>query len=149
MAEAFQLGGVEVPAGTRASVDLPITDLSTHTPITMPVVVIHGRKPGPRLFVCAALHGDEINGVEIIRRLLQLSALKRLRGTLIAVPIVIMIPDHMVGVFLIGSLLVPQPMLWARALGRRASGGMNRYLLANEIAVVLIVCFAFYVRLQG
>ena len=69
--------------------------------------------------------------------------------TLIAVPIVIMIPDHMVGVFLIGSLLVPQPMLWARALGRRASGGMNRYLLANEIAVVLIVCFAFYVRLQG
>ncbi len=88
MAEAFQLGGVEVPAGTRASVDLPITDLSTHTPITMPVVVVRGRKPGPRLFVCAALHGDEINGVEIIRRLLQLSALKRLRGTLIAVPIV-------------------------------------------------------------
>ena len=88
MRKAFHLGGVEVPAGTRASVDLPITDLSTHTPITMPVVVIHGRKDGPRLFVCAALHGDEINGVEIIRRLLQLSALRRLRGTLIAVPIV-------------------------------------------------------------
>ena len=88
MREAFQLGGVAVPAGKRVSVDLPITDLSTHTPITMPVVVIHGRKSGPRLFVCAALHGDEINGVEIIRRLLQLSALKRLRGTLIAVPIV-------------------------------------------------------------
>jgi predicted deacylase len=88
MREVFQLGGVEVPAGTRAAVDLPITDLSTHTPITMPVVVTHGRRTGPRLFVCAAIHGDEINGVEIIRRLLQLSALKKLRGTLIAVPVV-------------------------------------------------------------
>ena len=70
------------------AIDLPVTDLSTHAPVNMPVVVIHGRKEGPRLFVCAALHGDEINGVEIIRRLLQLSALKRLRGTLIAVPVV-------------------------------------------------------------
>jgi predicted deacylase len=88
MQEVFHLGGVEVSAGTRVAIDLPITDLSTHTPITMPVVVAHGRNKGPRLFVCAALHGDEINGVEIIRRLLQLSGLKRLRGTLIAVPVV-------------------------------------------------------------
>jgi predicted deacylase len=88
MQEIFHLGGVEVSAGTRASIDLPITDLSTHTPITMPVVVIHGRRKGPQLFVCAALHGDEINGVEIIRRVLQISGLKRLRGTLIAVPVV-------------------------------------------------------------
>jgi len=88
MQDVFHLGGVEVSAGTRVAIDLPITDLSTHTPITMPVVVIHGRRKGPQLFVCAALHGDEINGVEIIRRLLQLSALRRLRGTLVAVPVV-------------------------------------------------------------
>jgi predicted deacylase len=84
----FRMGGVEVAAGKRATVNLPLTDLSTHIPVAMPVQVIHGRNKGPRLFVCAALHGDEINGVEIIRRLLQLSALKRLRGTLIAVPVV-------------------------------------------------------------
>jgi len=88
MRKPFVLGGVEVRAGSRAAIDLPITDLSTHTPVTMPVQVIHGRRDGPRLFVCAALHGDEINGVEIIRRLLQLSGVKSLRGTLIAVPIV-------------------------------------------------------------
>jgi uncharacterized protein len=88
MREAFRVGDVVVPAGTKAAIDLPITDLSTHTPITMPVVVVHGRREGPRLFVCAALHGDEINGVEIIRRLLQLSALRKLRGTLITVPVV-------------------------------------------------------------
>lgn len=86
--QPITISGTIVPAGTRAAIDVPIADLSTHTPITMPVQVVHGRFDGPRLFVCAALHGDEINGVEIIRRLLRLSAVRRLRGTLIAVPVV-------------------------------------------------------------
>ena len=55
----------------------------------MPVHIIRGRTEGPRIFVCAAMHGDELNGIEIIRRLLKRRALKRLsRGTLIAVPMV-------------------------------------------------------------
>jgi hypothetical protein len=82
------IGGVEILPGQRRTIDLPVTDLSTHTPINMPIHVVRGRRAGPCLFVCAALHGDEINGVEIIRRLLRLTALKRLQGTLIAVPIV-------------------------------------------------------------
>jgi len=82
------LGGVEITGGQTKTIDVPITDLSTHTPIHMPVHVVHGRKDGPVLFVCGAIHGDEINGVEILRRLMRLSALRRLRGTLIAVPIV-------------------------------------------------------------
>jgi len=88
MRKSITLGGVEVSPGSQAAIDLPVTDLSTHTPVTMPVHVIHGRQDGPTLFVCAALHGDEINGVEIIRRLLRLSPLRRLKGTMIAVPIV-------------------------------------------------------------
>ena len=88
MAANFSIGGVEVAPGEREIIDLPVTDLSTRTPMTMPVQVVNGRRDGPRLLVCAALHGDEINGVEIIRRLLRLSALKRLRGALVAVPIV-------------------------------------------------------------
>jgi predicted deacylase len=56
--------------------------------MTMPVHVVHGKKPGPSLFVSAAIHGDEINGVEIIRRLLKLKLLNRLHGTLIAIPTV-------------------------------------------------------------
>jgi len=54
----------------------------------MPVHVIRGKKEGPCLLVCAALHGDEINGIEIIRRLVGLKQLSRIRGTLIAIPIV-------------------------------------------------------------
>jgi predicted deacylase len=84
----LSINGVTVPAGTRLTVELPVGRLYTHTPITIPVHVIQGKKAGPRLFICAAIHGDEINGVEIIRRLMKLPALKRIRGTIIAVPIV-------------------------------------------------------------
>ena len=82
------INGVTVGPGTRTIIDLPTGRLYTHTPMSMPVCVINGKKPGPRLFVSAAIHGDEINGVEVIRRLLKLPVLKRLSGALIAVPIV-------------------------------------------------------------
>jgi uncharacterized protein len=88
MAEAIRIGNVVIQPGERLTVDLPTAHLYTHTEMTMPVHVIHGKKPGPSLFVCAALHGDEINGVEIIRRLLQLKLLENLHGTLLAIPIV-------------------------------------------------------------
>ncbi len=86
--EAIRIGKVEVAPGYRTQVDLPITDLSIHVPIAMPVHIINGPRDGPVLFVSAAIHGDEINGVEIIRRIMKLAALRRLRGVLIAVPIV-------------------------------------------------------------
>lgn len=86
--QIVRIAGAKLGPGERTQIDLPIADLSTRVPITMPVHVINGRRDGPQLFVSAALHGDEINGVEIIRRVMKLSALKRLRGALIAVPIV-------------------------------------------------------------
>ncbi len=82
------IGGVAIEPGTRQSIDLPVAKLHTHTPLTMPVQVVRGRRDGPILFVSAAIHGDELNGVEIIRRLLQQKSLNKLRGTLIAIPIV-------------------------------------------------------------
>jgi len=86
--EAFEIGGKSVPAGTRQSVNLTLPGLYTNDPVSMPVHVLHGRYEGPVVFVSAAVHGDEINGVEIIRRLLRIPQIKRLHGTLLAVPIV-------------------------------------------------------------
>eukprot|EP00752_Nemacystus_decipiens_P017464 g15658.t1 len=54
----------------------------------MSVEVINGKAPGPTLLVCAAIHGDELNGTEIIRRLRSVKAISRLRGTLVLVPVV-------------------------------------------------------------
>ena len=86
--QVIRIGEAEVDPGCRTQVDLPIADLSIHVPITMPVHIINGPEDGPVLFVSAAIHGDEIIGVEIIRRIMRLSALRALRGALIAVPIV-------------------------------------------------------------
>lgn len=79
---------IKVTPGTQVTVHIPVPKLYTNTAMAMPVHVIHGRKAGPRLFVCAAIHGDEIIGTEIIRRLIKLKKVKNLRGTLIAVPVV-------------------------------------------------------------
>lgn len=87
-AAPFQINGTTVQAGSRAKVELPLAQLYTQTPLNVPIHVVHGRHPGPVLLVSAAIHGDELNGVEIIRRLLRHSALKRLAGTLLAVPVV-------------------------------------------------------------
>ena len=88
MTDPFEIGGHVIKPGTHVTIDLPIPQLYTHTPMAMPVHVFHGKKPGPSLFVCAALHGDEILGIEIIRRLVNQKNLQRIRGTLIAIPVV-------------------------------------------------------------
>lgn len=82
------IGDVTVSPGESAKINLPIADLYTATSLFMPLKVVCGRSAGPTLFVSAALHGDEINGVEVIRRLLRRKILKSLKGTLIAVPVV-------------------------------------------------------------
>ncbi|MFT5498660.1 MAG: putative deacylase [Kiritimatiellia bacterium] len=86
--ESFEIAGGVISPGFRSTVELPIADLYTHTTVTMPVKVIHGRREGPVCFICAAIHGDEINGVDIIRRILTSKQLTGLRGTLICVPVV-------------------------------------------------------------
>ena len=85
---AFEIGGHLVAAGTRKTVNLPVSVLSDHTPVSMSAQVIHGRAAGPIVFVSAGIHGDEIIGVEIVRRLLRASNFKSLKGTLVFVPIV-------------------------------------------------------------
>lgn len=74
--------------GEYKTINVQIGKLYTHSELTMPVQVWCGRQAGPTLFISAAIHGDELNGVEIIRRLLKVKSLKRLKGTLITVPIV-------------------------------------------------------------
>jgi hypothetical protein len=84
----IDIDGTHIGPGESRMLELPIASLYSHAPMNLPLHILCGKRAGPRLFVSAAIHGDEINGVEIIRRLLRLPLLARLRGTLIAVPIV-------------------------------------------------------------
>jgi len=85
---SFQIAGTSVAKGERKIIPIPLPALYSEKRIDMPVKVVRGNKSGPALFVSATVHGDELNGIEIIRRLLQLPELKKLKGTLVAVPVV-------------------------------------------------------------
>ena len=84
----FKIGAFTIPSGSRNTVELPISNLANRTPISLPVHVIHGAKPGPVFFISSVVHGDEILGVEIVRRVVQHKALQHVAGTILAVPIV-------------------------------------------------------------
>ncbi len=84
----FELGGETIKPGTRKQIDLPVARLAAGSWTAMPIVVIHGRQPGPTAWFSGAIHGDELNGVEIVRRLIRQIKPKKLAGTVLAVPIV-------------------------------------------------------------
>ena len=89
MTDILTIDGVEIKKGERKRLEMVVSKLYDHTEMTIPVEVIRGEEDGPIMFVSAAIHGDEINGVEVVRRLLsRKKLLSTLKGTLIAVPIV-------------------------------------------------------------
>ncbi len=84
----LRIGDIDVGRGRSATGELPVSRLVTGNTISIPLRVVHGQSEGPTVWVSGAVHGDEIAGVEIIRRVLADIDPKSLRGTLIAVPIV-------------------------------------------------------------
>jgi predicted deacylase len=84
----IHIAGEDIGLGERRQLALTVAKLYDFTDMKIPVEVVRGATDGPTLFVSAAIHGDEINGVDIVRRLLKHRALKSISGTLIAIPIV-------------------------------------------------------------
>jgi predicted deacylase len=86
--EPITVGGVTVRPGRKGRIELPFAKNVTGATETLPVIVVNGRSSGPNVWLSAAIHGDELNGVEIIRRVLREVDAKKLRGAVVAVPIV-------------------------------------------------------------
>jgi predicted deacylase len=82
------VGGVTVRPGRKVQIELPFARVVTGATESLPVKVINGRSAGPHVWLSAAIHGDELNGIQIIRRVLSALDAKTLRGAVIAVPIV-------------------------------------------------------------
>ena len=77
-----------VAPGQLRRFELPVSRLATQTLVSLPVTIVNGIEPGPILWLSAAIHGDELNGVEIIAQILGRINPQKLRGTIIAVSIV-------------------------------------------------------------
>ncbi|OGT63560.1 MAG: peptidase M14 [Gammaproteobacteria bacterium RIFCSPHIGHO2_12_FULL_45_12] len=73
--------------GETLTMAMPLPALFSCAPLYLPIKICHGKQAGPTLIVIAAMHGNEINGTEIINRLFTLPALKKIAGTLITIPV--------------------------------------------------------------
>ncbi|HLT89649.1 MAG TPA: succinylglutamate desuccinylase/aspartoacylase family protein [Woeseiaceae bacterium] len=78
----------EVPPGTAQRLSWSATELFEGVPVSTPVLVVNGRMPGPTLCLTAAVHGDELNGIEMVRRVMHDLNPKEVSGAVIGVPIV-------------------------------------------------------------
>lgn len=76
-----------MPPGRKMKIELPVARLPTGSLASLPVAVINGRTSGPVVWVSGGIHGDEVNGVEVVRRVMRSLDAKSLRGAVIAVPI--------------------------------------------------------------
>jgi predicted deacylase len=85
--EPFSILGHTVQPGKGGRFNLEIAKLHTHTPIQVPVIVQHAKKKGPVLLLLAALHGDEINGIEVVRQFIKNGWNKPEKGTVICMPV--------------------------------------------------------------
>lgn len=88
LAQPFNLLGVEIFGGQRSELRWTAGESFGGRTIDTPVLVAHGLKQGPVLCLTAAIHGDELNGVEIVRRVLGDLDPTKMTGTVVGVPIV-------------------------------------------------------------
>ena len=141
------VGGASVTPGTKAVLDLPLTELSDGTIIRLPIVVINGAKPGPRLYVGAAIHGDEATGVSIIAGVIKDLDPQALSGSIIAVPVqhpLAFHADHRIPVSqFMKSPLDQAPIDAWTCFPGDSEGNLSQQLAAKLFELIKLCSFAF------
>ncbi len=88
MKRELSVDGQLIKRGESKVIDLNIARLVSGTAIDLPIYVYRSKKPGPIILLSGGLHGDEVDGIEIIRRLIRAKTFKNLkRGSVIAIPV--------------------------------------------------------------
>src|SRR6056297_2814311 len=88
MPDSITINKKKIGLGEQAEIFLNIARLPTYTNIDLPVHVYRGKEDGPVLLLTGGLHGDEVNGIEIIRRMITDKSVVPERGSIIAIPLV-------------------------------------------------------------
>lgn len=86
--QPFAIASESIAPGTKKTLLFPTPNVNTQVKLEIPAHVFHGKHAGPKLFIVGALHGDELDSIEIIRRVHSLINVKKLSGTVITVPVV-------------------------------------------------------------
>lgn len=80
--------GEQVLPGKRATINFNLAKLYTTSSVEIPIIIERAKKPGPVILITSGIHGDEINGVEIVRQIIARKINKPKRGTIICIPVV-------------------------------------------------------------
>ncbi|MFT4623971.1 MAG: putative deacylase [Myxococcota bacterium] len=126
----IEIAGRRYAAGEQAQLSLPIARLASGVQVSLPLKVLHGAADGPTMWINAAIHGDEISGVDIIRRVTERLDPATLRGTLLVVPVV------NVHGFVRGDRYLPDRRDLNRSFPGSARGSLARriaHLLLTEV----------------
>lgn len=132
MQKTITINGQQIEPGSNKTVILNSYELHTKSKIEIPVHVIHSEHEGPALLLSAGMHGEETNGIEIIRKIISRSEVLDLKcGTLIVIPVINVIS------FLFGSRDLPDgrdlnrcfPGSRAGSLGSRIAYDLMKHIL--------------------
>jgi len=85
--EVLEILGEKIKPGQSAEVSFNVAKLHTRTPVDVPIIIERSKKPGPTILFTAGIHGDEINGIEIVRQLISKGINKPKIGTTICIPV--------------------------------------------------------------
>ncbi|WP_461587472.1 succinylglutamate desuccinylase/aspartoacylase family protein [Winogradskyella sp.] len=86
--EVLDILGKKVGLGESAKVSFNVAKLHTQNTIDVPVIIERSKKPGPTVLITAGIHGDEVNGVEIVRQIIAKGINKPSKGTIICIPVI-------------------------------------------------------------
>lgn len=133
--------GEKIPPGKSVRINFNTTRLHTHTSVEIPVIVERSKKKGPVVLITAGIHGDEINGVEIVRQIIDKGINKPLKGSIICIPVL--------NIF--GFISSTREFPDGRDLNRVFPGTKNgalasrfAYQFTNEILPVADLCLDFH-----
>ena len=87
MTEMLDIAGHSIPPGEARRVKLPFMQLADGTPVDIPLLLVNGAKPGPRIYLGAGIHGDEVSGVASLARAMTKIDPKALAGSIVCVPV--------------------------------------------------------------
>ncbi|MBW1295835.1 succinylglutamate desuccinylase/aspartoacylase family protein [Aquimarina litoralis] len=139
--DVLSILGEGIPLGTSKTINFNIANLYTSTKVEIPIIIERSKKPGPTVLVTAGIHGDEINGVEVVRQIISKKINKPAKGTIICIPVL--------NVF--GFLSMNRFFPDGRDLNRVFPGTKNgslasrfAYQFVNEILPVADFCLDFH-----
>ncbi|MDH7446166.1 succinylglutamate desuccinylase/aspartoacylase family protein [Aquimarina sp. 2201CG14-23] len=133
--------GEEIPLGASKQINFNIAKLYTSTKVEIPIIIERSNEPGPTVLITAGIHGDEINGVEVVRQIIAKKINKPAKGTIICIPVL--------NVF--GFLSMNRFFPDGRDLNRVFPGTKNgslasrfAYQFVNEILPIADFCLDFH-----